>query len=82
MNLLSQTNGSYYGSYDPEIYYNKKTSVKSIFCVDFEDPYSDNLEDDRDSNLEHLFSIVENFTEIILKAINMLSDDFYTPYNT
>jgi hypothetical protein len=76
LTLLKLTNCSYYKDYDPDITYIKNTNVKEIYCNDFEDPFSETMEDDRDSNLEHLFSSVKNFTEIILNTINMLSDDF------
>ena len=76
LKLLELTNSSYYTNNDPKIIYNRNTTVKSVYCYDFEDPFSGYMDDNRDSNLDHLFSSVENFTEIILDSIYMLSDDF------
>ena len=71
------TNSSYRNDNDPEIFYKRKNaSSKSIHCYDFEDPYSGNMYDSRDSNLGHLFSSVDNFTEIKLTNIGELCDEF------
>jgi hypothetical protein len=71
------TNNSYRNDYDPEIIYRyENASNKSIYCYDFEDPYSVNMNHIGDSNLAHLFSSVENFTDIKLTNIGELSNDF------
>jgi hypothetical protein len=77
LKLLTLTDiGHTYSELESVIIYINDASVKSICCSNFEDPFSYIKDDNMNSGIEHLFCTAESFTEIQLKYILGLSDDF------